>query len=122
MRETLKSNVATTVLMDYHTHDYRSRDAPGAMIGDYIKRAELTSVNEIAFTTHLIVSGLNTSTSIRAEEIPVYLEDVWSVAVDMDVKIKTGFEVDYIPEEERRIERPVKEYRLAGAQVLEVPG
>ncbi len=92
------------------------------MIGDYIKRAELTSVNEVALTTHLIVSGLNTSTSIRAEEIPAYLEDIWSVAADTDVKLKTGFEVDYIPEEERKIERPVKEYRLASAQLLEISG
>ena len=85
------------------------------MIGDYIERAERTSLNEIVFTTHLIVLGLNTSTSIRAEKIPVYLEDIWSVAADTDVKFKTSFEVDYIPEEERRIESPVDEYRIARA-------
>jgi histidinol-phosphatase (PHP family) len=110
--ELIQTNAAEAVLMDYHVHDYRSRDAPGAKIEDYVKRAEKIGVNEIAFTTHLIVSGPNTSTSIRPEEIPEYLDNIWSAAADTDVTLRTGFEVDYMPEHERRIDRLINEYCL----------
>ena len=110
--ELIQTNAAEAVLMDYHVHDYRSRDAPGAKIEDYVKRAEKIGVNEIAFTTHLIVSGPNTSTSIRPEEIPEYLDNIWSAAADTDVTLRTGFEVDYMPEHERRIDRLINEYSL----------
>ena len=104
--------IATPALVDYHVHENRSRDAPNATISGYIKKAEKIGLKEIAFTTHLIVSGSDTSTSIRLNEIDTYLNDIWKAQEDTDVVLKTGFEVDYIPEDEGRIGKLLDEYDL----------
>jgi hypothetical protein len=46
-----------TVMVDYHVHDFRSRDASNATIDQYVEQAEIRGINEIIFTTHLIVDG-----------------------------------------------------------------
>jgi histidinol-phosphatase (PHP family) len=98
--------------MDYHVHDFRSRDAPNARIEEYVKEAERKGVREIAFTTHLILSGKDTNTGIRLHEIDEYLNDIWRTQEKTEVSLKTGFEVDYVPEQERYIERILDEYPL----------
>jgi histidinol-phosphatase (PHP family) len=105
-------NHASPVLMDYHVHDFRSRDAPNARIADYIVEAETRGIKEIAFTNHLILSGHDTGTSIKLHEIDSYLEDIWRAQEDTEVSLKTGFEVDYIPDKERLIESTLNEYPL----------
>ncbi len=104
--------LASPALMDYHVHDNRSRDAPTATIAGYIKKAEKIGIKEIAFTTHLIVSGSDSSTSIRSHEIDTYLNDIWKAQEKTDIVLKTGFEVDYIPEDERKIAHLIDEYDL----------
>ena len=104
--------LASPALMDYHVHDNRSRDAPNATIDGYVERAEQLGIKEIAFTTHLRVSGIENSTSIRPNEITEYLNDIWRAQETTEVVLKTGFEVDYIPEDERKIAHLIDEYDL----------
>ncbi len=92
--------------------DFRSRDAPNATIDQYIERAEVRGINEIAFTTHLIVNGPDTSTGIRKHEIEDYIDDIWSAQEDTDIKLRTGFEVDYFYEKEAVIDKLVNQYDL----------
>jgi histidinol-phosphatase (PHP family) len=104
--------LASPALMDYHVHDNRSRDAPNATIEGYIKRAEQMGIKEIAFTTHLRVSDIENSTSIKPNEIDTYLNDIWRAQETTEIVLKTGFEVDYIPKDERKIAHLIEEYDL----------
>jgi histidinol-phosphatase (PHP family) len=101
-----------TAFMDYHVHEKHSRDAPTADIESYVKRAEQLGIQEIAFTTHLIVSGPNQSTSIRLKEIPEYIDEILNAQENTKVKLRVGFEVDYSPSEERTLEFLLDEYNL----------
>jgi histidinol-phosphatase (PHP family) len=105
-------NTAKSMLMDYHVHDYRSRDAPFAKIEDYVSEATKKGVSEIAFTTHLIISGSDSSTSIKLHEIEDYLSDIWKIRENSNITLKTGFEVDYVPEDERIISKILEEFDL----------
>ena len=108
----LQIPVAETTLIDYHVHDYRSRDAPNATVEKYIERAGKIGVKEIAFTTHLIIDGPDTSTGIRLQEIEDYLNEIWNAQEETDIDLKAGFEVDYIYEKEPIIDKLVNEYDL----------
>jgi histidinol-phosphatase (PHP family) len=111
-QKTPHTTLAVSALMDYHVHDYRSRDAPFAKIEDYVSEAEKRGIKEIAFTTHLIVSGQDKSTSIKLHEIEDYLSDIWKIGEETQVCLKTGFEVDYIPKDEKSIAKILDEYNL----------
>lgn len=98
------------VRKDFHVHESHSRDAPGALVEEYCKEAEIKGVDEICFTTHLIISGPATSNSIKVEEIPEYFEEIERAQSSTNVKLRVGLEVDYFPEEERRLESLLDEY------------
>ncbi|MBD3205723.1 histidinol-phosphatase HisJ family protein [Candidatus Bathyarchaeota archaeon] len=108
----LQMSIAEPMLMDYHVHDYRSRDAPNATIEKYIEQAEKRGIKEIVFTTHLIIDGPDISTGIRSNEIEDYLNDIWKAREETDVELKAGFEVDYFYEKEPVIDKLVNEYDL----------
>ncbi|MBS7638607.1 histidinol-phosphatase HisJ family protein [Candidatus Bathyarchaeota archaeon] len=95
---------------DFHVHESHSRDAPGALVEEYCREAEIKGMDEICFTTHLIISGPDTSNSIEVGEIPEYLEEVERAQSSTNVKLRVGLEVDYFPEEERRLESLLDEY------------
>lgn len=101
-----------TAIMDYHVHERRSRDVQEATVESYIKTAELRGIDEIAFTTHLIISGPDVDTGICKEEIPEYVGEIWEAQETTDVRLRVGFEVDYFPHEERRLESLLDEYDL----------
>jgi histidinol-phosphatase (PHP family) len=50
--------------------------------------------------------------SIRLHEIEGYLEDIWDAQEDTEVVLRTGFEVSYLPGDERLIARVLDEYDL----------
>ncbi|MEM2127390.1 MAG: histidinol-phosphatase [Candidatus Bathyarchaeia archaeon] len=98
------------VRKDFHVHESHSRDAPGALVEEYCRAAEIKGIDEICFTTHLIISGPDTYNSIKVEEIPEYLEEIERAQSSTNVKLRVGLEVDYFPEEERRLESLLDEY------------
>lgn len=98
------------VKKDFHVHESHSRDAPGALVERYVGAAEIKGIDEICFTTHLIISGPDTSNSMRVEEIPEYFEEIERAQSMTEVKLRVGLEVDYFPEEERRLEYLIEEY------------
>ncbi len=98
------------VRKDFHVHESHSRDAPEAHVEGYCREAERRGLDEICFTTHLIISGPDTSNSIGLEEIQEYLEEIERAQSSTDVKLRVGLEVDYFPEEERRLASLIDEH------------
>jgi histidinol-phosphatase (PHP family) len=99
------------VPVDYHIHESHSADtAPGSSVESYIRRAEALGLEEVCFTTHLIIAGPDAASGIDPADIPEYLEEVERAQESTDVKLRVGLEVDYFPGEERRIEAILEEY------------
>lgn len=94
---------------DYHVHESHSGDAREATISDYIKVAESNGVEEICFTTHLITKGPDVRLSIQDHEVDRYIESIVTLDEITDVVLKPGLEVDYIPGDQRKIERIIEE-------------
>lgn len=102
--------IEVLVRKDFHVHESHSRDAPGALVEGYIRAAEAMGMDEICFTTHLIISGPDTANSIMVEEIPEYFEEIERGQSMTGVKLRVGLEVDYFPGEERRLASLLDEY------------
>jgi len=99
-------------MIDYHVHERHSRDTWAAPIEDYVRVAEERKIEEVAFTTHLITAGPDIDIGIRLKEIPEYIEEIHRAQGATKVRLLTGLEVDYFPQEERRIERILDEHSL----------
>lgn len=99
-------------MIDYHVHERHSRDTQAASIEDYVRFAEERKIDEVAFTTHLITVGPDIDVGIRLSEIPEYLEEIRQAQGMTKVRLLAGLEVDYFPQEERRIERILGEHSL----------
>ena len=102
----------TWITKDYHVHESHSADAPGATVERYCRMAERRGIDEIAFTTHLITTGPDIEYSVAPNLIPEYLDEIQEAQESTSVKLRTGFEVDYFPREERRLERMLDEHHL----------
>jgi len=100
------------VTKDFHIHERHSGDARGANVVDYCRVAEERGFDEICFTTHLIITGPDTDHSVPPDKIQEYVEEIESVGESTSVKLRTGLEVDYFPEEERRLGRILDEHAL----------
>ncbi len=99
------------IRVDYHIHERHSADtAPGSTVEAYVRRAEALGLEEICFTTHLIVSGPDVATGIDPDEIPEYFREIEEAQASTSVRLRVGLEVDYFPGEENRIERILDEY------------
>ncbi len=98
--------------IDYHVHERHSGDARESTINDYVLRAEELGIDEIAFTNHLLLSTPDIHVSIKLEEIPEYLDEISECQETTNLRILSGLEVDYIPRDERKIERILDEYNF----------
>lgn len=102
----------TWIRKDYHVHESHSSDAPGATVERYCRMAEARGIDEIAFTTHLIIVGPDIEVGVSPSQIPDYLEEIQGARDMTTVKLRAGLEVDYFPEEEGRLERILDEHPL----------
>jgi histidinol-phosphatase (PHP family) len=99
-------------LVDYHVHERHSADALDADVESYVKRSELMGIDELAFTTHLIISGPDIDHGIDPDEIPEYIDEIRNAQENTDIKLRVGFEVDYFHDEINRLESLLDEYSL----------
>lgn len=99
-------------LFDYHVHESHSRDAPTATLQALIAAAEEKGLTEVAFTTHLIVTGPDVYLSVQLDELPEYFESIEKAQDDTEVKLRAGLEIDYFPDQERHLEEIIEEYPL----------
>jgi histidinol-phosphatase (PHP family) len=102
----------TWIKKDFHVHESHSSDAPLATVDKYCKVAERRGIDEICFTTHLILTGPDVQHGISPEKIPEYLQEIQTAQESTAIKLRTGLEIDWFPEEERRIEAIVDEHHL----------
>ena len=102
----------TWISMDFHIHESYSSDAPLATPERYCRVAERRGIDEVCFTTHLILSGPDVKHGISPEKIPSYLRDIEAAQENTDVTLRAGFEIDWFPEVEREIEEILDEYPL----------
>ena len=102
----------TWIRKDYHVHESHSSDAPGATVERYCRMAEARGIDEIAFTTHLIIIGPDVDVGVIPSQIPDYLEEIQGARDTTTVKLRAGLEVDYFPEEEGRLRRILDEHPL----------
>ena len=102
----------TKLRIDYHVHESHSGDAKESTIKDYIMKAEIIGIDEIAFTTHLLFSTPDIHISIKINEIESYIKEIEQAQQNTSVSLLKGFEVDYIPSDEKKIEKIIDEYSL----------
>ena len=102
----------TWIRKDFHVHESHSSDAPLATVEKYCRVAERRGIDEICFTTHLILTGPDVQHGISPEKIPGYLKEIQVAQENTNVKLRSGFEIDWFPEMERQIEAILGEYPL----------
>ena len=102
----------TWIRKDFHVHESHSSDAPLATVEKYCRVAERRGIDEICFTTHLILAGPDTQHGISPEKIPEYLREIQAAQESTAVKLRTGLEIDWFPEVERQIEEITEEFPL----------
>jgi len=93
----------TWITKDFHVHERHSGDAPGASVDGFCRVAEERGIDEICFASHLIISGTDIDLSIPTDLIPEYFEEIEAANAATPVKLRVGLEVDYFPEDERRL-------------------
>jgi histidinol-phosphatase (PHP family) len=102
----------TWISKDFHIHESYSSDAPLATPERYCRVAERRGIDELCFTTHLILTGPDIKHGISPEKIPFYLRDIEAAQENTDVTLRAGLEIDWFPEVEREIEGVLDEYAL----------
>jgi len=102
----------TPPIIDYHVHESHSRDAPTATVGSLIEAAEAKGVEEMAFTTHLILEGQDMYLGVQPDELDGYFRLIEEAQHDTDVRLRAGLEVDYFRSQVRRIRAIVEEHPL----------
>jgi len=102
----------TWIRKDYHVHESHSSDAPSATVERYCRMAERRGIDEIAFTTHLIIVGPDVDVGVTPSQIPDYLEEIQGARDSTTVELRAGLEVDYFPEEEAQLGRILDEHPL----------
>ncbi len=102
----------TWISKDFHIHESYSSDAPLATPEKYCRVAERRGIDEICFTTHLILAGPDVQHGISPEKIPSYLRDIEAAQENTEVTLRAGLEVDWFPEVERKVEKVLDEYPL----------
>jgi histidinol-phosphatase (PHP family) len=102
----------TWISKDFHIHESYSSDAPLATPERYCRVAERRGIDELCFTSHLILTGPDVKHGISPEKIPFYLRDIEAAQENTDVTLRAGLEIDWFPEVEREIEGVLDEYTL----------
>jgi histidinol-phosphatase (PHP family) len=102
----------TWIRKDFHVHESHSKDAPRATVEKYCRMAESRGIDEIAFTTHLILWGRDQDYGVQPHTISNYLNGIEEAQESTDVSLRTGLEIDYFPQEERRIEEILEDHPL----------
>ena len=102
----------TWISKDFHVHESYSSDAPLATPEKYCRVAERRGIDEVCFTTHLILTGPDVQHGISPEKISSYLWDIEAAQENTDVTLRAGLEIDWFPEVEREIEEVLDEYSL----------
>jgi histidinol-phosphatase (PHP family) len=102
----------TWISKDFHIHESYSSDAPLATPEKYCRVAERRGIDELCFTTHLILTGPDVQHGISPEKIPFYIRDIEAAQENTDVTLRAGLEVDWFPEVAREIEIVLDEYSL----------
>ncbi len=95
---------------DYHTHEHYSQDARDTTVEQYIKAAEEKGIEEIAITTHQIITGEFSGFGVQPAEVQAYIDNIYRQAETTDVVLRVGLEVDYFPDAERELEALINEY------------
>ena len=101
----------TWIRKDFHVHERHSQDAPGATAEGYCRIAESRGIDEVAFTTHFIITGPDWEFGLQPHQISGYLEEIEAAQETTDVALRRGVEVDYFPGEERRIGAVLDEHQ-----------
>jgi histidinol-phosphatase (PHP family) len=96
---------------DYHTHSHFSDGK--ASPDEYIAPALLAGLSEIGFSEHLVLTDDQQDWSIKRTDIPEYINKIKTLRDrNKDIKIKTGFEVDYLPGKEDEIKSLIQQLDL----------
>ena len=95
---------------DYHIHETYSKDARSTKVEDYIVAAERLGIEELAITTHQIITGDYWDFGILLHQIPEYVDNIHRLDETTDVRLKVGLEMDYFPSAERELEALEEEY------------
>jgi histidinol-phosphatase (PHP family) len=99
------NNSPTTKMIyktDYHIHSVYSdgRSIPG----DYIAPAKAAGLSEIGFSEHLTLFKDSEDWNMKVINIDPYIKDIENLrGKTNELKVKTGFEVDYFPGKEKDI-------------------
>jgi len=89
-------------ITDYHIHTNYSDGT--AEPEEYISTAIKKGFKEIGFSEHLNLFRTDLTWCIDMQKVPDYISHISSLKNQLDnIKIKTGFEIDYYPGKEKEI-------------------
>jgi histidinol-phosphatase (PHP family) len=93
-------------MIDYHIHTNFS-DGKNSY-KDYIEKAKSLNLREIGFSDHVCLNFPRWS--MKLKDIDIANKEIINLKKENDLKIKYGFECDYLPEKEKEIEIILKKY------------
>jgi histidinol-phosphatase (PHP family) len=98
-------------MIDYHIHTPLCNHAHGPM-EDYVCQAIQKGIREICFLDHLILDGPGMKHSMTAKEVPLYVNSVARLRDRYrdQIVVRTGLEVDYLPEKRGEIDEIIGMY------------
>lgn len=97
------------MIADYHIHTRASSDAEGTM-ADCVKVAKKRNIDEIGFSEHILLRLVKGGSDPFVQQVPAYVRDFLDFKEESDIPIKLGIEIDFFPEEVRKIEGFIRKY------------
>ncbi|WP_459923731.1 histidinol-phosphatase [Desulfatiferula olefinivorans] len=112
-------------MIDYHIHTPLCNHAQGSM-RQSVLHAVSAGLSEICFLDHLIIDGPGLKNTMAVSEVPLYVQAAAALRREFEGKIiiRTGLEVDFIPERIDEISRIIEsfDFDVIGASVHFVRG
>ena len=101
-------------MIDYHLHTTRCCHATGSL-EDYLAVAEKKQLREIGFSDHFPLDLLGVTprapVTMEASELEEYIKEVEGLkSLGLNMNIKLGIEIDYIPGTENKLGRLLEQY------------
>jgi len=97
------------MVADYHIHTRASEDAEGSM-ADCARAAKKRGIEEIGFSEHVLLRPLERRSESFVKQMPRYVHDFFKFKERSSVPVKLGAEIDFFPDEIRKIENFIQKY------------
>src|SRR5512136_2595883 len=92
--------------LDYHMHSTYSDGRRS--LAEYVAEAEKRKIDEIGFSDHIYLE--KRQWSMDHANLPKYVDDIRTLKDKSSISIKTGLEVDFIPDQMDSLMHLIKQW------------